>query len=144
MTDPALPPNDPQTPGGSGGRNVRAESGLTVIRDARLEARAIKWLGKQRYPVNVPKKQLIEEIRQRGDVTLPERLLLSVYAGLESSDLRRVGIAERNGIAIMAQVQADERGPEDKSVNVNVGVGVKSESPIQIYIPDNNRDAPKE
>ena len=78
---------------GATGGPQRDPTGVTMTHAAYLEGLAIRWHGSQRYPVNTPKKELIAEISARKDVTFPERLLLSVYSGIESDDLRRVGIA---------------------------------------------------
>ena len=121
--------NGEQVAGGCGGWS--APSGLTVCHDARLEGMAIRWHGKQRYPINTPRKQLIKEIAERGDVTLPERILLGVYSGMDSPDPRRAGISERNAIMIVGQVQADDHfeakaGQPQAGVTVNVGVAVQA------------------
>lgn len=96
--------------GGSGGRNARAESGLSEIRDARMTARAIEqgWIGASRWDTHKPKSQLIQEIKERGDVTLAERTTLAVYELLENRDDRPKGIGARCAIAMERMNQIDE------------------------------------
>jgi len=95
---------------GSGGRNARAESGLTETRDARLTARAIEkgWIRSDRWATHAPKSQLVEEIRQRGDMTACEQAMLTTLKLMGSSDQRANGIGVRCLVAMEKQNQIDQ------------------------------------
>ena len=115
---------------------------MTAIREARLEGQAIRngW-GQSRYPVYLTQAELVEQVKQRGSPTFAEKLLLSVYSGLDCPYPRTVRIAERNGISIMRQVQSDEHHADDSDKprsDVNVNVGLRSG--VQFYLPENGRD----
>lgn len=102
--------SDPDGGWGSGGRNARADSGLSEIRDARLTAHAIEqgWIPGLRWDTRKPKGQLIQEIKERGDFNLAERTLLAVYELLEHRDDRPKGIGARCAIAMERMNQIDE------------------------------------
>lgn len=101
---------DPKNQLGSGETLARDESGLTPIESAKLEGMAIRrgWV-ELPFPTRVPIKQLKAGIKARGDQTLLEKLTASVLDGLGSKDLRRRGIAERNGIAMESRNLAAEQ-----------------------------------
>lgn len=95
---------------GSGGRNERAESGLSSIRDARLEAKAIRqgWI-KGRWPTRLTEKELEREVESRGDgPTLIERLTLAAHKRAESDDERVSVQAIRAGVGMERQNQSDD------------------------------------
>ncbi len=108
------PENHESTPEESTGDEgpARAESGLTQLNDARLETLAVRrgWI-KDRWPTHQPKRELINEITGRDDVTLAERTVLAAYELLEGSE-RAKGIGARLAVTMEGQNQADEHKRE--------------------------------
>lgn len=106
----------PESDGGAEGGN-RAESGLTKLHDARLESLAVRrgWI-KGRWPTGVPKGELIEQIKGKGDVTLAERTALAAFELLEGSE-RAKGIGGRIVVAMEKQNQKDDHHADGKTVH---------------------------
>lgn len=132
------------------GKSERTQSGRTEIQDARLIRRAVRegWL-RGRWETTTPKSEIIERVRQRGDITMNERATLENFRLLESADERTKGIAVGNAIAMERQNQIDDLA-EMKSdafgVPVLSGAAAPAEQPvvtnntqINIYLPDNGR-----
>ena len=101
--------------GAEGGE--RAASGLTKLHDARLESLAVRrgWI-KGRWPTAVPKLELIEQVRARGDLTLAERTALAAFELLDGSE-RAKGIGGRIVVAMEKQNQADEHHADGQIVH---------------------------
>lgn len=104
-------------------------SGLKSYEEDRLEARAIRegWM-KQRFPTHVSKDDLLQDLKSRGGkskATLAEKLVLSVHDGLkEGVSERRLGIAERNGIAMELSNQRDEHLSAPQKLELSLAPGV--------------------
>lgn len=83
-----------------------------------MEARALRegWVTPergQRFETRTPKQELVARIERHGDASIMDRLVLSVFCGLESTDDRTVGIACRNAIAMERANQRDEQHADD-------------------------------
>lgn len=128
MQNSSLPPQDGV--GGSGGpRNKRADSGLTDIREARLNDMAVRrgWIKPQRWPT----RETTEEFQERvasGGASLIDKAILSTHKLLMNGDDRAKGIAIRSVIAMEAQNQSDEHREE--------GAGVAQLPAGTTYTPD--------
>ncbi len=122
-------PEKPDESAQIGGRGTYAASGLTAVEDALLEGKAIKsgWAGSV-FPVEQRWQDLQKEVVAAGGPTLTQHLTLSVHKGLEAGDPRRIGIAERNGIHMVALNQAKDlksggaSNRQQQQVNINVGL----------------------
>ena len=113
-------------PAGGPGAKVRAPSGLTEIRDARLTQRALEegWIGGTRWPTRIGSKQLHAEIQARGDATLIEQTVATAYRLLGSEDTRAKGIGAKIAVTMEAQNQADEHHAAGHKVEHTGAIGV--------------------
>lgn len=124
-------PSESQNAGDSEGTCKRDESGLTAVEAAKMEGRAIRrgWV-QLPFQTRTTRTALKEEIKANGgEPTLVQKTVLSVFQGLDSRDLRRKGIAERNAISmeshnLAVEQHADkmERGIEPPPQQINVSV----------------------
>lgn len=89
----------------------RADSGLTVREDAKLLERAVRngWVkGSQRFPTRKSRRELIQEIRERGDMTLIDRTMLTAHALLESKNERAQASIIKAVTSMERQNQVDD------------------------------------
>ena len=125
----------------------RTESGRSEIQDARMVARAIEngWINPPRWETQKPKQQLIEEIKQRGDVTLAQRATLAVHELLEHEDHRPKGIGVRCVVAMERQNQIDDlsrKGLPGASIpETGTTEQVTNNVQINFYLPTNGRES---
>lgn len=106
--------------------SVRAESGLTSIKEERMLARAVKrgWLKGQRWATDVGAKELMEIQKQR-DLTLRERVIASVLTDTDHDDPRVRAAACKTALAMEAQNMVDEVEQAPPPVpTINIGVNV--------------------
>jgi len=106
--------NPPDDDGGSGGpRNVRADSGLSEMRDARLTERAIRsgWIKSKRWPTGLTLDQFQEKIAG-GQATFLDRALITAQKLMNSQSERANGIGVRSIIAMESQNQSDDHRPD--------------------------------
>ena len=113
-----------------GHKTERTESGRTQIQDARMLKRAIRegWISGDRFPTRVPRKQLTEEIKQRGDITAIEQATLTAMSLMDHKDPRN----KRGGAALVLAMETrnqrdelaqDEEAPAEPSqVDVTVNI----------------------
>lgn len=125
---------------GRSNNSGHTESGLTEIRERRMEEMAIRrgWIKGQRWPTDATQQE-IKEIEKERDLTLREKATKAVMTGLDSRDARIRQIAVKTVVAMEKQNQIDELPEKDAAPSVNVNVGVQTEGPVQIYLPDNGR-----
>jgi hypothetical protein len=98
-------PEPPESDGGSGGRNARTDGNMTVIRDGRLTARAIRegWYRVDRWPTRERKSKLLSRIKKRGEMTPIDRAMVTTYQLQDSNDDRSKGIGVKCVLAMEAQ-----------------------------------------
>lgn len=110
-------------------------------------ARAIErgWITGPRFDVHKPRKQLVAEIRQRGDYTLAERAVLGAFALLDRKDDRPKGIGTRCVVAMERINQADDiarlnADPFNGELpQVAAEQAITNNTQINFYLPDNGR-----
>jgi hypothetical protein len=119
-------------------RSERDESGLTAIKAARLERRAIngRWPPGQRWPLDSTPKEINKGAGARA-LTVRERLVLAVARGATSKDDRIQQIAVRNGTTMDAQNMEQEsrdrlRRPSDRPDDKPEGDDAKQAITVQV------------
>src|SRR5690606_37846809 len=104
----------------------RADSGLTVREEAELLERAVRkgWLnGSQRFPTRKTRRELIEEIREKGDLTLIDRAMLTAHQLLESQNDRAQAKMVSAVTQMERQNQVDDLAAIASSMSPNLPEG---------------------
>jgi len=95
-------------------------SGFTRLKENRMLFRMLKsgWGGEERWKTHIPKQEIIEGIRKRGDITAVEQALISAFRMMESDDPRKMGIGMKLIAIVERQNQLDEFHADDREAIV--------------------------
>lgn len=114
--------------------------------DSRLLERAVKngWI-EAPWDINEPKRELIDRVREAGDISLADRAKLATFELLESGSDRAKGIGTKCALAMQAQDLAVARMEQIERLKDNApfgnlipGVNIEA-AQITFNVPDNGR-----
>ena len=96
-----------------GETSERQECGLTSLKEARLQRRALKWVGKgQRFPTRSTLDDIHEDVAANGGATLIQSACITTHRLLQSDDERTLGVAAKIVVDMERINQPDEIADE--------------------------------